>query len=189
MPSFIPAPRSRSQYCSIDQLFNKLPTDFCPPQVSWDGPEDAANPYNWPNRRKIIVGIVCSASQLVTTMSASMIAPALDQILVDLNMAASTGQIAFSVFFLGLGFGPFLVAPLAETYGRKPVWIAGNLVYILWNSLCPVGNSSAMMIVGRLLAASGCSVGVTVCDYFSHGELQYRCQSNRTRLLTISFCT
>lgn len=96
-------------------------------------------------------------------MSASMIAPALDQISSDLHMSASSGQITFSVFFLGLGFAPFLVAGLAETYGRKPVWLGGNIWYILWNSLCPVGFSSGLMIVGRLMSAAGASVGITVC--------------------------
>ncbi|KAK7417068.1 hypothetical protein QQX98_004829 [Neonectria punicea] len=91
-----------------------------------------------------------------------MIAPALDQILDDLGMTTSTGQIAFSVFFLGLGFAPFLVAALAETYGRKPLWLAGNVWYILWNSLCPVGFSPAIMILGRFMSASGASVGVTL---------------------------
>ena len=95
-------------------------------------------------------------------MSASMIAPALDQILKDLGMSASAGQIAFSVFFLGLGFAPFLVAALAETYGRRPVWFVGNIWYIIWNSLCPVGFSPALMIVGRLMSAAGASVGITV---------------------------
>ncbi|KAH6989382.1 major facilitator superfamily domain-containing protein [Ilyonectria sp. MPI-CAGE-AT-0026] len=131
-------------------------------EVTWDGPDDPENPYNWPSHRKITVAVVCSASQLVTTMSASMIAPALDQILKDLGMSTSTGQIAFSVFFLGLGFAPFLVAALAETYGRKPIWLAGNVWYILWNSLCPVGFSPAVMILGRFMSASGASVGVTL---------------------------
>ena len=91
-----------------------------------------------------------------------MIAPALDQILEDVGIDASTGQIAFSVFFLGLGLAPFLVAALAEMYGRKPIWIIGNTWYILWNSLCPVGFSPVLMILGRFLCACGACVGVTV---------------------------
>ncbi|OAA64725.1 Major facilitator superfamily domain, general substrate transporter [Niveomyces insectorum RCEF 264] len=131
-------------------------------EVTWDGPDDPADPYNWPSRLKITHGLLYSASQLVTTMSASMIAPALDQVLKDLRMTASAGQIAFSVFFLGLGFAPFLVAPLAEVYGRKPIWIAGNIWYILWNSLCPVGFSPGLLVTGRFLSASGASVGITL---------------------------
>jgi MFS family permease len=131
-------------------------------QATWDGPDDPANPYNWPTARKVSVGLVCSTSQLVTTMSASMVVPALDQVLEDVGMGTSSGQVAFSVFFLGLGFAPFLVAPLAEMYGRRRVWLAGNAVYVVWNSLCPVGFSPALMIVGRLLSGAGASVGVTV---------------------------
>ena len=131
-------------------------------QASWDSPTDPSNPYNWPTYRKMTVVLLVSCSQLVTTMSATMVTPALDEILHDLNMDPSTGQIAFSVFFLGLGFAPFIVAPLAELYGRKPIWIGGNLWYILWNSLCPVGFNKGLMIAGRFLSASGASVGVTV---------------------------
>ncbi|KAL6412326.1 MFS multidrug transporter [Ilyonectria robusta] len=40
-------------------------------EVTWDSPDDPENPYNWPSHRKITVAVVCSASQLVTTMSAS----------------------------------------------------------------------------------------------------------------------
>lgn len=95
-------------------------------------------------------------------MSASMVAPALDQILHDVGMSPTTGQISFSVFFLGLAFAPFIVAPLAETYGRRPVWLVGNIWYIIWNSLCPAGFLPGLMITGRFMSAAGASVGITV---------------------------
>lgn len=95
-------------------------------------------------------------------MSASMIAPALEDITHDLMVDPTTGQIVFSIFFLGVATAPLLVAALSETYGRRPVWLMGNIWYIIWNSLCPAGKSTAMMVVGRFLSASGASVGVTV---------------------------
>lgn len=133
-------------------------------QSTTDSPEDPNNPYNWPTSRKVRIGILYSTSQLVTIMSASMVVPALDSILADVHMGQSGGQIAFSVFFLGLGFAPFAVGPLSELYGRRPVWLAGNATYILWNALCPVGRSSALLILGRLLSACGASVGITVSN-------------------------
>ncbi len=107
-----------------------------------------------------------SIGQLVTLMSASMIAPSLKQIAADLGMTDSTAELSFSVFFLGLGFAPFVVAPLSEVFGRKPVWFVCNIWYILWNALCPVGNSQAMLVVGRIMAAAGASGGVTVDSLF-----------------------
>lgn len=89
-------------------------------------------------------------------------APALDQISADLHMTDSLTQMAFSVYVLGLGFGPMIIAPMSEVYGRKPVWMTCNIWYILWNSICPVGRSPAVMIMGRLLAGFGAASGVTV---------------------------
>ena len=95
-------------------------------------------------------------------MSTSMMAAALTLIANTFHMNVTEAQVAFSIFILGLAFAPFLMAPLSEMYGRKYVWIGGNLWYILWNSLCPVGHSAGLMIFGRFMAGSGASVGVTV---------------------------
>jgi MFS family permease len=103
---------------------------------------------------------IVSSAQLITLMSASMTAAALPQIAVDLDMGDSAAQISFSIFFLGLAFGPFLSGALSEIYGRKPVWLVFNMWYIVWNSLCPVGDSPGLMIVGRLLTGLGASVGI-----------------------------
>lgn len=99
-------------------------------------------------------------------MTASMISAALQNISNDLHIDAATSQIVFATFFLGLAFGPFIVAALAEEYGRKWVWVFGNVWYILWNAISPVGNSKVLMIIGRLMTGLGSSTGVTVCLFF-----------------------
>lgn len=96
-------------------------------------------------------------------MTASMIAAALSDISDDLSINAATAQIVFATYFLGLAFGPFVSAAFAEVYGRKWVWVAGNIWYILWNGISPVGHSKNLMIVGRLMTGFGASAGVTVC--------------------------
>ena len=97
-------------------------------------------------------------------MSASILAAALSNISRDLGIGASTAQITLSIYFLGLGVGPFFMAALAEMNGRKHMWIASNAWYILWNALCPVGESLPLMIVGRFLAATGAGIIVRT-DY------------------------
>ncbi|KAJ5527573.1 hypothetical protein N7513_011732 [Penicillium frequentans] len=129
---------------------------------TWDGPSDPQDPYNWSSTRKITVAIIVSMGQLVTIMTTSIVAPSLSTIAQDLQMGSSEMQVRFSIFILGLAFAPFLIAALSEMYGRKSIWIICNSWYILWNSLCPVGHSSGMMIVGRFMAGSGASVGTTL---------------------------
>ncbi|KAI1461848.1 putative florfenicol exporter [Annulohypoxylon moriforme] len=128
--------------------------------ATWDGPDDPNDPYNWAEWRKVSIGIIFSVGQLVTLMSASIMAAALGNISRDLGIGASTAQITLSIYFLGLGIGPFFIAALGEMDGRKNVWVASNLWYILWNSLCPVGKSKGLMIVSRFLAATGAGAGI-----------------------------
>ncbi|KAI5927656.1 major facilitator superfamily domain-containing protein [Camillea tinctor] len=125
-------------------------------------PGDPEDPYNWPSSRKISIGIIFSVGQLVTLMSSSITAAALDDISADLGIGPATTQITFSTYFLGLAFGPIFIAAVCEMNGRKNIWIAANLWYILWNSLCPVGYSKGLMIAGRFLAATGASAGITL---------------------------
>ncbi|KAI1482815.1 putative florfenicol exporter [Daldinia eschscholtzii] len=128
--------------------------------ATWDGPDDPNDPYNWPEWRKVTIGVIFSVGQLVTLMSASILAAALGNISRDLDIGASTAQITLSIYFLGLGIGPFFIAALAEMNGRKHIWIVSNAWYILWNALCPVGKSLPLMIVGRFLAATGAGAGI-----------------------------
>ncbi|KAH8697387.1 major facilitator superfamily domain-containing protein, partial [Talaromyces proteolyticus] len=130
--------------------------------VTWDGPDDPTNPYNWSSRRKIAMAITISLGQLVCLMTTSVVAPALPQMASDLRLGESETQISFSIFVLGQAFGPFLIGPLSEVFGRKPMWIGGNIFYIVWNTLCPVGKSKAMLVVGRFLAGAGASSGVNL---------------------------
>ncbi|PCG91885.1 Major facilitator superfamily domain, general substrate transporter [Penicillium occitanis (nom. inval.)] len=94
-----------------------------PVELCWDGPDDPNDPYNWPTARKVTISIIISLSQLVCLMTTSVVAPALPQIAADLNLSASRAQLAFSIFVLGQAFGPFVIAPMSEVFGRKPVWV------------------------------------------------------------------
>ncbi|KAJ8124467.1 hypothetical protein O1611_g9173 [Lasiodiplodia mahajangana] len=130
--------------------------------ATWDGPDDPEDPFNWSSRKKIAIGIVMGLGALVTLLTASVTAAALGDIARDLKLDPATAQISFSVYFLGLAFGPFPIAAISEMNGRRNIWIVSNVWFILWNSLCPVGYSKGLMIAGRFLAALGASVGNTL---------------------------
>ncbi|KAB5532766.1 major facilitator superfamily domain-containing protein [Coniochaeta sp. 2T2.1] len=151
-----PLPSAEAQ---ARERLDKLEKDY---GATWSSPHDPSDPYNWPSRLKVSIGVIFSFGQLVTLMSASMIAAALSDICRDLDIEPSEGQIVFSTYFLGLAFGPFLVAAWAEMSGRKGVWLFANAWFILWNALCPVGRSKGLMIVGRLMTGLGASAGVTL---------------------------
>lgn len=149
-------------FASAAVLFTPL---TCPCQATWASPTDPADPFNFPPLTKFIIGTIFSFGQLIPIMSASMISPSLPAIAKDLSISASTAQMTMSSYFLGMAVAPFLIASASEIWGRKKVWIVCNALYAVWNALCPVGMKLGLMIVGRIIAGGGASVGVTVRVY------------------------
>lgn len=57
-----------------------------------------------------------------------------------------------SVYLLGYAFGPLVLAPLSETYGRSPVYNTCNVLFVIFNVACAVANSLSSLIVFRFFA-------------------------------------
>ncbi|KAL2371819.1 hypothetical protein RJ035_002834 [Blastomyces gilchristii] len=87
--------------------------------VDWDGPDDPKNPLNWSRFRKWAVALLTSLGGLVTLMSGAMLAPALDAIAKDLNTSPGTTNMCLSIFVLAFAFGPMVLAPMTEIFGRR----------------------------------------------------------------------
>lgn len=56
-----------------------------------------------------------------------------------------------SVYILGYAFGPFLVAPLSELYGRLPVYHVCNVGFVIFTIACAVSSNLNMLIGFRFL--------------------------------------
>jgi MFS family permease len=105
-------------------------------------------------------------------MSGSMLAPALSSISRDLNIDDATTQMTLSIFVLSFAFGPMVLAPLSEIFGRKPVWIASGTFYVICSTVCGFANNNELMIAGRFFAGLGASAEFAVS---SRGfEMMYR---------------
>ncbi|KAF2795314.1 major facilitator superfamily transporter, partial [Melanomma pulvis-pyrius CBS 109.77] len=130
--------------------------------VSWDSPSDPLNPMNWSQKRKWATAILTSLGGLVTLMSGAMLAPALGVIGHDLKISEAEASLALSIYILAFAFGPMVLAPLSEVFGRRLVWIGGSACYVLWNALCGVSNNRGLMITGRFMAGIGASAEFAV---------------------------
>ncbi|RYP09580.1 hypothetical protein DL765_008390 [Monosporascus sp. GIB2] len=111
--------RSTERHTRLDKLEREH-------RCTWDGIADPLHLYNWSWTRKLMIGIVFSLGHFVTLLSASTMAAALGDISRDLGINASTVQILFSCYILGLGFAPFLIAPISEMTSRKYIWLFCN---------------------------------------------------------------
>ncbi|KAI0968636.1 major facilitator superfamily domain-containing protein [Xylaria arbuscula] len=123
--------------------------------VGWEQPEDEdpENPLNWNRSQKwSIIGVLTFLSFLVP-LASSALAPGVPQILSELHADnQSLATFVVSVFVLGFAFGPLVIAPLGELYGRTVVYHGCNVLFIIFTVACALSTDIGMLIAFRFLA-------------------------------------
>lgn len=71
-------------------------------------------------------------------------------------------QLTLSVFLAGFAAGMPLYGPLSDRFGRRPVILAGVVVYLAASLVCLAAPSMEVLIAGRLLQGLGACVGPVV---------------------------
>jgi MFS family permease len=134
---------------------DKLDED--PYDVAFIQPVDASNPKDWTRSRKLLVTDVLSATGFCRIMVSTIIAPALPTIKTQLNMNNTEAAMALSIYLLATAFGPLIIGPLSEIYGRKNILHACNAWFLLWNVVCGFAHTKELLIASRFLAGLGAS--------------------------------
>ncbi|KAK8251252.1 major facilitator superfamily domain-containing protein [Phyllosticta capitalensis] len=126
-----------------------------PNVVDWDGPNDPANPMNWPKSRKWLMISVVSALTFLIPLGSSMFAPGVPELMEEFgsNSEVLAGFVV-SIYVLGFAFGPLIIAPLSEMYGRLPLYHVCSVLFIVFMVACALSKNLAMLIVFRFLAGT-----------------------------------
>lgn len=83
--------------------------------------------------------------------------PTIPAIALGLNSSETLIQSTISLFILVLGLGQIIAGPLVDNYGRKPVAIAGILLYMLGAVMAALATTAEIFVASRLLQ------GIAVC--------------------------
>jgi MFS family permease len=77
-------------------------------------------------------------------------------------------QLMMSIFLIGYAQGPFVLAPLSETFGRVKVLQWANLVFLCFNIACGFATSYEQMLAFRFLSGLGGAAPQAVSYSSSH---------------------
>lgn len=92
-----------------------------------------------------------------------MFAPGIPKIMVEFNSSSSTtATFVLSVYILGFAFGPLLIAPLSEIYGRVPLYNLGNLLFTIFTVGAALSTNMGMLMAFRLLMGLAGAVPITI---------------------------
>ncbi|KAJ5618943.1 hypothetical protein N7510_002927 [Penicillium lagena] len=138
-------------------------TDLDQGIVGWDGRDDPNNPQNFTNGKKWALLALISAMTLISPLASSMFSPAIPYMAADFGETNETIlSFSVSIYLLGYTFGPLLLAPLSEIYGRRIVLSAANWFFVVWQIGCALAQNIETLIICRLFAGIGGSGCITL---------------------------
>ena len=92
-----------------------------------------------------------------------MISPATADVMKTFNSTNETiGSFVTSVYLLGYTFGPLVIAPLSELYGRGILYNICNFIFLIFMIACALANNLSALIVFRLIAGIAASCPMTI---------------------------
>lgn len=145
-------------------------------EVTWDSPEDPMNPKNFPTWRKWMIVIVLAFGSLCVTCTSSIYTFTYDQMDVEFGNSRIVATLGLALFVFGLGLAPMLLGPLSEFFGRRPIYVIGFAMFLIWLIPCAVSQNIQTMLIARffdgLAGSAFLSVaGGTVGDMFTKETL------------------
>ncbi|KAL2372877.1 hypothetical protein RJ035_004051 [Blastomyces gilchristii] len=132
-------------------------------KVDWDGPDDPMNPYNWPTTKKVGIVVGIALITFLTPLGSSIFAPGTAEVMTEFKTNnLELASFVMSVYLLGYAFGPLIIAPLSELYGRMYLYHACNVLFIVFNVACAVAPRLDSLIVFRFFAGAAGSCPLTI---------------------------
>ncbi|KAJ7620409.1 MFS general substrate transporter [Roridomyces roridus] len=100
-------------------------------EITWDGPQDQANPQNWSDRRKWLITATCVVMATNVTFASSAPTSAVQAIRAHFHVSAEVSYLITFTFLIGYVLGPFVWGPGSELIGRRPTLVFAMTLYTL----------------------------------------------------------
>jgi MFS transporter, DHA1 family, multidrug resistance protein len=102
--------------------------------------------------------VVIASIMALNPLAMDMMLPALPNIRSAFEIAdANLPQMVLSTFLIGFGAGQFLMGPLSDRFGRRPVLIGGMILYGVASLLAIAAPSFELLLLARALQGFGTS--------------------------------
>ena len=129
------------------------------------------SPFTWSESRKSFITWLSCAVTVVTAYTAGSYSPAVAQMSAEWGVSEEAALVGITTFTTGFAIAPMVLAPFSEFNGRKPVFVASGILFVICQLGCAVTRSYAGMLVARFFVGVGGStfstmVGGVVSDIY-----------------------
>jgi DHA1 family bicyclomycin/chloramphenicol resistance-like MFS transporter len=102
--------------------------------------------------------VVIASIMALNPLAMDMMLPALPDIASTFQITgANRPQAVLSTFLIGFGLGQFIMGPLSDRFGRRPVLVDGMALYCIASVLAITAQSFEMLLLARVLQGLGTS--------------------------------
>jgi DHA1 family bicyclomycin/chloramphenicol resistance-like MFS transporter len=91
-----------------------------------------------------------------------MVVPALPLLVTAFGDSPAQVQLVLTLYLAGIAGGQLVYGPVSDRFGRRPVLIAGLVMFLAGTLLCGLAWSLAALIAGRILEAFGACAGIVL---------------------------
>lgn len=138
-------------------------------------PEDSGNdPLNWPTWKRdcalVSVGLYCAVGGGMTPI----LAAGFNDVATEYGVSVQSVSLTTGLFMLGMGLGSVIWSPTAILYGKRPVYLASVVLFLLSNIWCALSPNFTSLVLARIfqgiaISPVECLPSATVAEiYFLH---------------------
>jgi MFS family permease len=171
----LPTIASKAQTPASDKKLTRDGAIILEPQ-----PDDSQNdPLNWPSWRRdavlLSLGFYCMLGGGMTPI----LAAGFTNVAATYGVTTARVSLTTGLYMLGLGFGSVIASPTAILFGKRPVYLAGSLMFICTAVWCALSPSFASLLTARVfqgiaLSPTECLASATITELFFLHERAYR---------------
>ncbi|KAL4899755.1 hypothetical protein BDW74DRAFT_188919 [Aspergillus multicolor] len=134
-----------------------------------------ASPFLWSEPRKSVITWISCGVTAMSAYAAGEYTPPADELTAKWNVSRVVYNLGITLFCLGFGVAPMVLAPFSEINGRRPIFVSSGVVFTVCLIGCGATESFAGLLVARFFLGIGGStfstmVGGVISDIYHAGD-------------------
>ncbi|PWW80165.1 MFS general substrate transporter [Tuber magnatum] len=142
--------------------------------LDWEGPNDPANPWNWPASKRWYGTVVPGSLCFLVTFASSVYVPGVYEVAAKFDVSITVALLGISMYVVGLGLGPMFSAPLSEVFGRKMVYFVNLPIFLLFTMGAGLAQNIQTLVICRMFSGifGGPAVAVSAGSFVDVWDLK-----------------